>query len=257
MTTVFTSPRRVVELASVLVGRDLRVSYGGAVFGLLWSPATVIVQVAVLSFVFVRVVPLGVDDYPAFVFSGAMVWHLASSAINGGSEAFTANRDLVRRPGFPDAVLPFVTTARSLAAYLLGLPVLLAVLAVSGRFSVTALALPLVVLVTVVVVAGPAHLVATCNVRHRDIGHLVRVLLGVLFYATPVFYAEDRLPGRYQWVSDLNPLAGVVSLHRQVLYDQSWPDPHRLATSLAFAAAGAVLSALVFRRAAAHLADDL
>lgn len=257
MLTASDTRRHVADLARVLVDRDLRVSYGGAAFGLLWSPATVIVQVAVLSFVFVRVVPLEVEDYPAFVYSGIMVWHLASTAITAGSEAFTANRDLVRRPGFPEAVLPLVTTMRTLAVYLLGLPVLLVVLAASGRLGMTAVALPVVVVLSVLVVTGPAYLVATLNVRHRDVGHLARVLVGVAFYATPVFYAEERVPDRYAWVADVNPLAGVVGLHRQVLYEQAWPDPLRLASSLGFALVGIAVGAIVFRRAATHLADEL
>lgn len=249
--------RRLIDLSWVLVDRDLRVSYGGAVFGLLWAPATVVVQVFVLSFVFARVVPLGIDDYPAFLFTGVAAWHLLSSAIGNAAAAFTVNRDLVRRPGFPDVVLPLVTTLRTMVAYVLGLPVLVGVLLVSGRLEPSALALPLVLAITAAVVIGPAYVVATLQVRHRDVDHLVRVLLGVLFYATPVFYAEGSLPDRYGWVSDVNPLAGVVALHRQVLYEGVWPDPGRMATTLGFAVAGLGVGALAFRRARAHLADDL
>lgn len=249
--------RRLVDLAVVLVDRDLRISYGGAAFGLLWAPATVIVQVVVLAFVFDRVVPLDVDDYPAFLFAGVAAWHLLSSAISGSCEAFVSNRDLVRRPGFPDVVLPVVTVGRALASYALGLPLLLVVVGVSGRLGIEALALPLVLAIAALVIIGPAFVVAVLQVRHRDIVHLVRVGLGVLFYATPVFYAEERLPDRYAWIADVNPLAGVVTLHRQVLYDGSWPDPGRMASTLGFAVVGLAVAAFVYRRVAPDLADDL
>lgn len=249
--------RRFVDLSLVLARRDLQVSYGATAFGLLWAPAAVVVQVAVLSFVFVEVVPLDVDDYPAFLFTGVAAWHLASTAINGATEAFTDNRDLVRRPGFPDAVLPVVVVVRSLASYLLGLPIVIGVLAASGRLDVTAAALPLVLVVTVGFLIGPAFLVATAQVRHRDVSHVVRVVLAVLFYATPVFYAEERLPDRYQWVADANPFAGVVALHREVLYDGAWPDAGRLLTVAAFAIVGILLGVAAYGRAGPHLADDL
>lgn len=249
--------RRMADLAVVLVRRDLRISYGGAVLGLLWAPATVVLQVLVLSFVFGSVVPLDIDDYPAFLFTGVAVWHLMSSAIAGSSEAFTTNRDLVRRPGFPDVVLPLVTMGRALAAYGLTLPILLAVLAASGRLRIEVIALPVVVAVASLVISGPTFLVAALQVRYRDVGHLVRVALGVLFYATPVFYAADRLPDRYAWVADVNPLASVVTAHREVLYGGSWPDPGRLAVACAFAAVGVLVGAIAYRRLAPHLADDL
>lgn len=257
MTAVGTSRRRLVDLAVALVDRDLRVTYGGAAFGLLWAPATILVQAAVLSFLFVRVVPLGVEDYPAFVLTGLVGWHLVASAIAAGSDAFTANRDLVRRPGFPDLVLPLVTTGRSLAAYMLGLPAVAVVLLATGRLGVTALALPLVAATGVLVATGPAYLVATLNVAHRDVGHLVRVLLAVLFYLTPVLYALERLPDGYRWLGDVNPIAGVVVLHRQVLYEGAWPGPGRLAATALLGLAVLALGLLVHQRAAGHLADDL
>lgn len=255
--SVRTTARRTLDLATVLVGRDLRLSYGSAALGLLWAPATVLVQVVVLSFVFVRVVPLGVDDYPAFVFSGLAAWQLLSAVIGGAAAAYPTNRDLVRRPGFPDAVLPLVTTGRAIAAYGLGLPVLLAVLAATGRLDASAVALPLVVAAAVLAVLGPAFLLAAWNVRHRDVDHLARVVLGVAFYATPVFYAARQLPGGYRWLADANPLAVAVTLHRQVLYDGRWPDPARVLLLLGFAVVGLAAAVVVQRRVAPHLADDL
>ena len=255
--TVAVGRRRAVDLATVLVHRDLRLSYGGAVFGLLWAPATVVAQVVVLGFIFDRVVPLDIEDYPAFLFSGLLVWHLLSSALNGSTGAFTDNRDLVRRPGFPDAVLPLVAIGRSVAGYVLALPVLVLVLVASGRLSVTALALPVVVAATVALLAGPGYVIGVLNVRHRDIDHLTRVVLGVVFYATPVFYPQERLPDGWAWLGDVNPLAAVVTLHRQVLYDGDWPDPPRLLAVLAWAGLGALLAARVHRSSAWRLADDL
>lgn len=249
--------RRVVDLAVVLVGRDLRVSYGHALLGLLWAPLSALVQVLVLGFVFVRVLPLGVDDYAVFVFTGVTVWQLALVALIGGAEAFTGNRDLVRRPGFPTAVLPLTTIGSALAGYALSLPVLLLAVALAGRLTVAAAALPVVLVAAVLVLTGPAFLVATLNVRFRDVRHLVGLLLGVLFYVTPVFYAAERIPERYRWVAELNPLALAVRLHRQVLYDGEWPDVSRLGRCTLLGLAGAAAGYAVFRRFESHLSDDL
>ena len=249
--------RRPLELTAVLVGRDLHVSYGSTAFGLLWAPSLVILQTAVLSFVFVRVVPLEIDDYPVFIFSGILAWHLVSNIIGTSGDAFTSNRDLVRRPGFPVLVLPVVSALRSATGYLVAMPVLLVAVLASGRLAPAAVTLPAVVGATLLLVIGPAVLVATLNVRYRDVRHLVQVGLGVLFYATPVFYAEDLLPGRHQWIADVNPLGWVVTLHRQVLYDGDWPDPARFGATLLVGAATLLVAVTAFRRAEAHLGDDL
>lgn len=249
--------QHATDLAAVLVGRDLRVTYGHALLGLLWAPLATLVQVAVLSFLFVRVVPLDIDDYAIFVFTGLAAWQLALASLLGGAEAFTANRDLVRRPGFATAVLPVVSIGSALAGYVLSLPVLLMGVAAFGRLTASAVALPIVIAAEVIVLLGPAFLVATLNVRFRDVRHLVGLLLGVLFYVTPVFYAVDRVPTRYRWVVEVNPLALVVRLHRQVLYEGAWPDPGRLAVAAGAGLVTAILGLMAFRHAEPHLSDDL
>jgi lipopolysaccharide transport system permease protein len=249
--------RQLADLAIVLVLRDLRVTYGQALLGLVWAPLTALVQVAVLTFLFTRVVPLDVEDYAAFAYSGIAIWQVASIALTGGAEAFTANRDLVRRPGFPTVVLPGVSIGGALSGYVLSLPVLLLAMALLDRLTFTAVSLPVVVAAAALVLVGPALVVATLNVRYRDVRHLVGVALAVLFYLTPVFYEVDRIPERWRWIAEVNPLALVVRLHRDVLYEGVWPDPLRLVTCAVVGVVGAVAGLAVFRRAEPHLADDL
>lgn len=249
--------RRSVDLAAVLVGRDLRASYGRGALGLVWAPLTALVQVGVLSFLFLRVVPLDVPDYAVFAYCGVAVWQLLSGALVRSTDAYTGNRDLVRRPGFQPSVLPVVTIGGAACAYVLSLPVLLAFVAASGRLRPSALSLPVVVVAAALVVSGPAIVIATANVRFRDVRHLVGAAVGVLFYVTPVFYEVERIPDRHRWVADANPLALAVQLHREVLYDGRWPDLRRLLACAGFGLAGLAVAVAVQRRAAAHLADDL
>lgn len=249
--------RRLVDLVIVLVGRDIRSAYGTTALGVVWAPLTALVQVGVLSFLFLRVVPLEIPDYAVFVFSGVAMWQLLSGMLLRGAEAFTDNRDLVRRPGFPTIMLPVVTIGGGFTGYLLSLPVLLGFVAASGRLEASVVALPIVLVAAALVVAGPAFIAATVNVRYRDVRHLLGALVGVLFYLTPVFYDADRIPVRYRWIADVNPLALAVRLHRQVLYDGAYPDPGRLLACILYGLAGTAVGLMVFRRFSSHLPDEL
>lgn len=246
-----------LDLTVVLVGRELRVQYGNALLGVFWAPFASLVQVAVLSFLFLRVVPLDVPDYPVFVFTGVMAWQLMLTAMLSGVESFTNNRDLVSRPGFPVGLLPLVSIAGALTAYLLSFPVLIAFLAATGRLHATVLVTPFVLVALVAVVVGPVLVTASFNVRYRDVHHIVATVLGVLFYLTPVFYDVDRIPERFRWIVDVNPLALAVRLHRQILYDGDLPDARMYLACLAIGAVGLVAGRRVFERAEPQLADDL
>jgi lipopolysaccharide transport system permease protein len=204
------------DLVRELVVREVRLRYGGSVLGLGWSQIAALAQAGVMLFVFGHVVRLGIPDYPAFVLVGMGPWLWFVGSIGASAHSVVAGRDLIRRPGFPSAVLPLVAVGTALINFGLTIPIMLAAVGlVTGRVPTTAALLPLIALVQIVVMLGPAYLVAALNVFLRDTGHLVAVLLGLLFYATPVFYSH--VPERYQTILGLNPMAHVVSAYRQIL----------------------------------------
>lgn len=187
-------PRRL-ELVSELVLRELRLRYSGSVLGLGWSQLAALAQAGILIFVFGRVVRLGIPHYPAFVLVGMVPWLWFAGGIGSAASSVVSARDLVRRPGFPPAVLPLVPVGTALINFVLTVPItLITVLLVVGRISATVALLPLLMIVQLLVMLGPAYLVAALNVFLRDTGHLVGIFLGLYFYATPVFYEARPRP---------------------------------------------------------------
>ena len=168
--------RHACDLVRALVGRELKLRYKRSLLGLLWSLVTPLLQVVAFSFLFRAVLPLNVPHYPAFVLCGVLGWTWFQSSLFLASAAVVDNRELIRRPGFPTAVLPAVTVGTHLVHYLLALPVLLVfVLVDGGRFGPALLLLPLVVAVQYVLTLGLAYPIAACHVTFRDTQHLVGV----------------------------------------------------------------------------------
>ena len=234
-------PHRV-DLVRELVVRDIRLRYSGSVLGLGWSQVAALAQVAVLVLIFSKVVQLGIPDYPAFVLAGMIPWLWFVGAIAAAADSVVSGRDLVRRPGFPAAVLPLVAVGTALINFLLTIPVLLVAIGlVTGRLPATAALLPVVMAVQIVLMLGPAYLVATVNVFLRDTGHLVAILLGLFFYATPVFYAH--VPRHYGFIVTLNPMAHLLAAYRQILLHGTPPNWSAL---LGLAAGGAVVAAACY-----------
>jgi ABC-type polysaccharide/polyol phosphate export permease len=66
-------------------------------------------------------------------------------------------------------------------------------------------------------------LVASLTVFFRDLEHITDVVMSMLFYATPIIYAADRVPERYDWVTKVNPLAPLAESWRTILLDGDWP----------------------------------
>jgi lipopolysaccharide transport system permease protein len=235
--------RQGADLLYELVARDVKLRYRRSVLGVAWSLLAPLTLMGVLSFVFTRVVPLGIENYAVFVFTGLLAWTWFATSIVTATESVVGNADLVRQPGFPLPLLPIAAIGSNLVNYLLALPILLgAILVTTHRPSITVVVLPVILAVQFVLTLGVAYFLAAYHVTFRDIAHIVGIVLLPLFYATPVFYGEAQIPHRFELVFDLNPMRHILSAHRAILLDGRWPDWNALlvltCASLILAAAG-------------------
>ena len=247
-----------LDLLRTLVWRDLVLRYRRSVLGIAWSQIGPLALLGVLAFVFSVVVPLHIPHYALFVIVGLLAWTWFSAGLTSGIDSVVAARDLVRLPGFPAGLLPVVAVTTHLMHFLLALPVLLLIAGiVLHGLSVTLVALPLVLACQFVVMLAPTYLLAAANVRYRDISHVVGIALLPLFYASPVFYDAARVPDRYRWIYDSNPIAILLDAYRDCILFGHWPDWASLGAAAAVAAVVTVVARRVYERRAPDFAELL
>lgn len=260
MTAILAPPiERNRDLVRELLIRHVRIRYRRSVLGLAWSQLAPIATIVILSVVFMRVIPLGIENYPVFLFAGLTSWQWFQSGISSATTSVTTNRDLVRHAGFPVLLLPVVEIGSQFIHYALALPVLLgAVVLTTGRLPVAAVSLPLILFVQFLLCLGPGYLLATAHVPVRDTSQVVSVVLRLLFYATPIMYDEGRLLGtRLQFLFDFNPIARLITAQRDALLFGRWPDATTLVVIGAIGGALTVSGIRVFRAAAPAFPDEV
>jgi len=207
-----------------LVARDFRLRYAGSVLGFLWSILIPLFQLGVLMFTFQRVIPVGINDYPTFVYSALLPWTWFSSCLGSAGYLFLSNRDLVRRPNFPPIALIVMNTLSNLLTFLISLPVLFVLLAWSGRsLTLSLAALPFLLVIQALMTVGLSLAIATWNVFFRDISQLVNIALSLVFFVTPIFYRVPR-ETKYMVIFQLNPVAGLIRCYRAILFEGQAPE---------------------------------
>ncbi|KAB1158433.1 ABC transporter permease [Micromonospora sp. AMSO12t] len=234
----------------ILVRRDLAVKYQQSVLGYLWSLIEPLGLGAIYWFVFGilysrdtnRHLGDAADSYPLFLLTGIFAWMWTSSALSEATNALTGQARLITTMNVPRQVFPIGRVTGRFAEYAAGLPILLAVAvgyAASGRVEPgwSLLALPLAVAVQAVLLVGLALLLSAVNVLMRDVERFMRLVVRVLFYATPIIYPlslvrDADLPGWLKVAYELNPLVGIFQLHHSVWYPDEFPDARLLATSV-------------------------
>ena len=147
------------------------------------------------------------SDYPLFLIAGFLAWNFTFGALVSASESILNSQHLITQIVFPSEILPLTSVAVSLFDFLVSLALyLIAVVILPPTLPMTALALPLVIIIQVLFTVGLALFVACSSVFFRDIPKLVPVLGTIMFFLTPVFYPLSFVPEFLRPAIKINPM---------------------------------------------------
>ena len=246
------------DLLRELIARDIKLRYRGSILGILWTLVNPLAELLVLLFVFGTVFRIDIPNFPAYLFTGLIVYGWFQTSLSFATGAVVGNRELIHRPGVPALVLPMVTVAANMVHFLLSLPVLVLLLLITGvGLTPFVLTLPVLVLIEFVLILGCAYFVATFHVQFRDTQHVLRIALQLLFYLTPVFYESRHVPESLRWVYFLNPMAHLVDAFRAVVLRGELPPTPSLLFLLIVPTAILAAGFFWYRRASYRFADHI
>jgi lipopolysaccharide transport system permease protein len=245
------------DLVMHLVGREFRLRYRRALFGWLWALGSPLARLVILTYVFTRVLPLGIDNYPIFAFTGLIAWQWFAGGITSATTSAVDRRDLLFRPGLPRSSVPIVSVLTDGLDYLASLPVLLLFLLIGDGIPLTALALPAVLFCQFLLTVGMGFALCTANVFVRDINLFVGMAVILGWYVTPVFYDASAVPQNYRFVLDLNPMAHLLGVYRAVLIEGRLPGAGSFLLLIATCSTVFVAGYLVYRKVSPVFVDEL
>jgi ABC-type polysaccharide/polyol phosphate export permease len=206
---------RARGLIAVLARKEFFVRYRRTSFGLLWAVGLPLLQAAILTLVFGKLLKSHAPDYAAFVFAGMVPWSYFAATLGGGATAIVDNSSLSNRIYFPRAVLPLVSALSSLYSVAVTVAILIAMcLGFGVNLGPKVLLLVPAVALVAVLASSFVLVLAALHVYFRDVRFLVTASLTVWLYITPVIFQVDQLPHVLRPLVRLNPMTGVVELFR-------------------------------------------
>jgi ABC-2 type transport system permease protein len=259
--------RRALELLYLIALTDFKKTYFGTVLGYAWSLARPLMLFGVLLAVFTQVFRIGSDvpHYAVLLLFNIVVFGFFQEATGAAVTSVVAQESVVRKTQFPRLVIPLSVVLTSL--FNLGLN-LVAVLVFLLAFGVapmwTWLLFPLILGALIVLTTAVSMIVSSLYPRFRDIAIIWTVASTVLFYASPVLYPIDKVPGTLRDIILLNPIAPLLELARQCVVDPTAPGPVEAAGGAVGLIAPAVifvvtcvLAVWIFNREAPRIAEEL
>lgn len=245
------SPRRYLHSLWLLSARDLRVRYATSALGYLWSVLDPLVMSLIYWFVFTQVFQrgnIGAEPYIVFLISGLLPWVWFNMSVSDFTRAFRKDARLVRSTAIPRSIWVNRIVVSKGVEFLFSLPVLAVFAVFAGATAGWGLLLlPVAVILQLMLLVGLGLLIAPLCVIWGDLERTTRLILRVMFYASPIIYSVADLPGVFGQLAILNPLAGIFTLYRVGLFPQEW-NPAAVGVGAAMSVGILVLGIAVFRR---------
>lgn len=247
------SARRYFHSLWLLSSRDRRVRYSTSALGYLWSVLDPLVMSGIYWFIFTQVFQregIGGEPYIVFLVAGLLPWVWFNTAVGDFTRAFRKDARLVRSTAIPRSIWVNRVVLSKGVEFVFSIPVLVvfAIFAMP-RVQVNPLLLlfPLGVVLQGVLLVGLGLLIAPLCALWGDLERTTRLVLRVLFYASPIIYGLSDLPSPFRELAVFNPLAGIFVLYRSGLFPDQW-DPGAVAGAAAMSLGLLVLGILTFRR---------
>ena len=216
-----------------MTDKEIKARYKHAVLGFLWIVINPILQMLVMGFVFQFFVPVKVDNYFLFLFSGLLPWNFLSQSLTKATSSFFHERNLIKKSKFPresivlsiilSNFLHFSISLLILSILLIGDKVILETYSLSQLlFYILRMfwLIPGIILLLMFVI-GISLFTSSLNVRFRDMNFIVQLAVMLWFYATPIVYSLDLLPEIIWPIFYLNPMTAVIEIfHYALMYQK-------------------------------------
>ena len=214
-----------LRLTLSLTRRDYAVQFAGTALGLVWLVVQYVFQIAVFYLIFGYILagpirgggfmPTKETDYLSFLLGGMALWLPISDMLLRSCGILADNRALIRRTDLGANRFIWVPVFQAMFHYLiLYVPVCL-VGVTRGTLAASFPAALVPGMATIMLFSGWAFILARVSVILKDITPLMRLLLQIAFWCTPIVYAATARTVTY---FAYNPIYVLVELHRNLLF---------------------------------------
>jgi lipopolysaccharide transport system permease protein len=241
--------RQRLDLLKLLIKKEITLRYKRTYLGFLWSLLNPLLTALVLFIAFSVFMRFEIENFALFLLAALFPWTWFSASVTMSTNTLTGNVSLIKKVIFPKHFLLLAVVISQLVNFIFSLPVLIGLVYYYGSAPSLNwfIGIPVLVLVQFAVIYGMALIVSMVNAFFRDLEYLVTVLIGLLFWMTPIIYPLQAVPQEYQVFLVMNPVTYLMQAWRDLFFNNmlNW---HNISISAATAAVVLLVGLLIFKK---------
>lgn len=207
----------------MLAYQDIKLRYRRSILGPFWITISMAVTAYSMGFLYGHLFKTNIASYFPYLVGGMISWALISNSILELTETFTGSEGLIKQIKLPYSLYIHKIAFRNIIVFLHNMVVIIPIFFIYHESATvnlyTLLLIPgLLLIYTNSLIFGLS--LAMIAARYRDFAQIVKSLVQVIFFVTPVMWQPNALPPTKQIFVTLNPFNSLVDVIRAPLLGQ-------------------------------------
>ena len=191
-----------------------------------------------------------------FSYSALVPWAYFTGALSSAGNCLIGNSNLLTKAYFPRVAIPVGSVLAGLVDFFIASIVLGGVMVYFQiPFSWKLIFWPILVIPLMLLALGLGMLLASLNVKYRDIKYTIPFGIQLLLFVTPIIYPISIVPEKYRIFILLNPLTGIIDTFRCIVIQNKRVDFSVLGISISVVIILLLIGLSVFQNTEKRFAD--
>ena len=256
---ILENKRLLIELTK----NDFKQKYVGNILGIFWAFIQPTAMIAIFWFVFqvgFKSAPVDNIEFILWLVAGMFPWFYFAEGLSSGTNAIIVNHFLVKKIVFRVSLLPLIPLLSAVSIHIFFIFFMFAMFLYYGHMpEIYWIQIFYYLFAVSVLLIGLSWFTSSIVIFFKDMGQLVAIVIQFGFWLTPIFWNITRVPEKYQWVINLNPVAYIIDGYRNsmIYHRWFWEDPGMTLYFWIVTGAIFVVGGLTFKKLRPHFADVL
>ncbi len=205
---------------SMLAWQDIKLRYRRSILGPFWLTLSMAITVYSMGFLYARLFHTELAKYFPFLVAGMLSWTLISTLVTEFTDGFITSDSFIKQIKLPYSLYIHRIAARNIIIFFHNSIVIIPIMIIYHTYATvnfcTLLMIPSLLLLHVNAISY-GLILAMIGSRYRDVSQIIKSLVQVTFFVTPIMWNPDVLGASHQWIVNINPFYAFLELVRQPL----------------------------------------
>lgn len=202
----------------LLGSQDIKLRYRRSTIGPFWLTISTAVTIYTMGFLYSYLFKVNIHTYFPYLASGIICWTFISTLVQESSSALIESVTYIKNQSSYISIFLMRLILRNCIVLFHNLLVFIPI-AIYLKLGInwqTFLIIPGLVILCINAFAW-GGVIAILGTRYRDFDQIIKSLMQVVFFTTPIMWLPTLLPEEYHWIIAVNPFAQYLALIRNPL----------------------------------------